>query len=173
MPKNIMSISAPEDIVNNFEKKVFWYFQLVGHQELKKTWDVTVEHCHLRIESVAERPDASVTYRFVVAQSMCGPQLHLHGGCAATLVDNLTTVLIIAAATPGRFSDSGVSRNMRMTFLHPLPLGAEVRAVCRMVNLGRRMALTRADFYDIGSGDLCAIGVHEKVNMDREQGGRL
>ncbi|RAK81930.1 PaaI family thioesterase [Aspergillus fijiensis CBS 313.89] len=173
MPKRIMSMSAPEEIIENFEKKVFWYFQLMGHQKLKENWDVNAEDCYLRIESAVERPDTSVTYRFVVTKSMCGPQMHLHGGCAATLVDNFTNVLIIAAATPGRFSDSGVSRNMRMTFLHSLPLGAEVRAICLMINLGRRMALARADFYDVDSGELCVIGVHEKVNMDREDVGKL
>ena len=36
MPKKIMSMSAPEEIIENFEKKVFWYFQLMGHQKLKE-----------------------------------------------------------------------------------------------------------------------------------------
>ncbi|OJJ97654.1 hypothetical protein ASPACDRAFT_45750 [Aspergillus aculeatus ATCC 16872] len=173
MPKDLTIMNAPEEVIHSFENKVFWCFKFIGHQKLKKFWDVTAEDCRLRIESVAERPDASVTYRFVATQAMCGPQMHLHGGCTTTLVENLTSLLIVAASTPDRFSDSGVSRNMRMTYLHPLPLGAEIRTVCRIVHLGRRMALTRAEIYDVGSGKLCAIGEHEKVNMDREQGGKL
>ncbi|PYH48044.1 uncharacterized protein BP01DRAFT_389351 [Aspergillus saccharolyticus JOP 1030-1] len=86
------------------------------HLEL---WDITADHCDLRLESIAEHPHQSVTYRFVVRKEMCGPQGFLHGGCTATLVDNFTNVLIAAAAAaPGRFSDTGVSRKMRVTFLH-------------------------------------------------------
>jgi acyl-coenzyme A thioesterase 13 len=94
----------------------------------------------------------------------------LHGGCAATLIDNLTNVVIIAASPPGVFSNSGISRNIRMTFLCPLPLGTEVRAVCKVVHrIGKRLVLVRAELYNVKTGELCVVGEHEKVNTDRSR----
>ncbi|RAL13398.1 PaaI family thioesterase [Aspergillus homomorphus CBS 101889] len=173
MPKHILSYQAPKNIAHDFEKKVFWYFRFIGHQELKDVWDVTAEHANLRIESLAKHPHATVTCRFVVKESMCGPQMHLHGGYIATLVENLTSILIVAAATPGRFADTGVSRNLRTIYLRSLPVGTEVRAVCQVISLGQRLVLTKAEFYDVETGELCVISEHEKFNRDPEQRGKL
>lgn len=104
---------------------------------------------------------------------MCSPYMSLHGGCAATLFDNLTNVTILAAAAPGSYSDSGVSRNLRVTYLEPLPLGTEVRARCQIIKIGRRMVLARAELYNIKTDKLCVIGEHEKVNSDRDLGHKM
>lgn len=93
---------------------------------------------------------------------------NLHGGCAATLIDVLSTTILLGMSEPGKFSLGGVSRNLKVTYLRPVPTGTEVRLVCELVHVGKRLALLRAEIQKAGSGDLCVVGEHEKANTDPE-----
>lgn len=98
---------------------------------------------------------------------------NLHGGCAATLVDLLTTSILMGMSRPGRFALGGVSRNLKVTYLRPVPQGTEIRLVCTLVHAGKRLALLKGDIYRADTGDLCIAGEHEKANTDPEADGKL
>jgi acyl-coenzyme A thioesterase PaaI-like protein len=67
----------------------------------------------------------------------------------------------------------GVSRNLRVTYLRPVPRDLEVRLVCEVIHMGKRLALLRAEISRADTGDVCVVGEHEKANTDPETGGRI
>ena len=93
---------------------------------------------------------------------------YLHGGCAATLIDVLSTPILLGISEPGKFSMGGVSRNLRLTYLRPVPMGSEARIMCEVIHFGKRLALLRAEIQEAQSGNVCVIGEHEKANTDPE-----
>lgn len=104
---------------------------------------------------------------------MCNFLGNLHGGCAATLVDVLSTVILLGVSSPGQFSLGGVSRNLKITYLRPVPRDTEVRLTCELVHAGRRLALLRVEITRVDNGNLCVVGEHEKANTDPEVDQRI
>lgn len=98
---------------------------------------------------------------------------NLHGGCAATIIDFLSSTILLGVSKPGFFSLGGVSRNLKITYLRPVPVGTEVRLVCQVIHTGRRLALLRAEILRADNGDLCVVGEHEKANTDPEVNGKM
>lgn len=98
---------------------------------------------------------------------------NLHGGCAATLIDVLSTTILLGVSEPGKFALGGVSRNLKVTYLRPVPTETEARVVCELVHVGKRLALLRAEIQKAASGDLCVVGEHEKANTDPEVNQRI
>ena len=77
-------------------------------------------------------------------------------------------MLIVAASPPKTFSDSGISRNLRLTFLKHLPLGTDVRAICEMINIRKRIGLVKTELINVEMGEIRVKGEHQKANMDCE-----
>lgn len=98
---------------------------------------------------------------------------NLHGGCAATLIDILSTTILLGVSRPGVFALGGVSRHLKTTYLRPVPVGCEVRMRCEVVQVGRRLAFLRAEMGRVDTGEVCVLGEHEKANTDPEPEGRL
>lgn len=99
---------------------------------------------------------------------------NLHGGCAATIIDILSTAILLGVSKPGFFSLNGVvSRNLKVTYLRPVPANTEIRLVCQVIHTGRRLALLRAEILRADNGDLCVLGEHEKANTDPESSGKM
>lgn len=124
---------------------------------------------NLQIESFTPSPTPSITFRFTVTHEMSSINRTLHGGCAITLVDELTTILLAAMSRPGFYSQYGVSTGLRTSFLRPVKRGSSVRAVCELVHMGGRQAFlqTRMLEVDGGGGErLCLVAEHEKANTD-------
>lgn len=69
---------------------------------------------------------------------------------------------------PGHFAFGGVSRNLKVTYLRPVPRDTEIRLTCELVHVGRRLALLRAEIRRVDTGALCVVGEHEKANTDAE-----
>lgn len=129
-------------------------------------FDMPVHQSSLRIESYTEQPSPTVTFYFRTIPEMCNFTENLHGGCAATLIDGLTTVLLGAVSRPGFFSHGGVSRNLRVTYFRAIRAGTVVKMVCELVHVGGRLALLRAQMYNDETGELCIAGENEKANSD-------
>ena len=81
------------------------------------------------------------------------------------MVDILSSTLILALSKPGHYSLGGVSRNLKLTYLRPVPVGTEIRVMSEMVHMGKRMALMRAEIQRI-DGSICVVAEHEKANTD-------
>lgn len=116
---------------------------------------------------VLEKDDLPrVTFSLQITQEMCNFTGNLHGGCAATLIDELTTVLLLAISQEGLYRQAGVSRNLSMTFFRPLSVGTKVKVICEVVNAGKRLVRLRGGIYRVDTGELCVQGDNEKVNSD-------
>lgn len=136
-------------------------------------WDINARACNLRFESATRGPPATVSFLFNVTPAMSNYMGNLHGGCAATLIDVLSTTILLGVSEPGKFALGGVSRNLKVTYLRPVPTETEARVVCELVHVGKRLALLRAEIQKAASGDLCVVGEHEKANTDPEVNQRI
>jgi acyl-coenzyme A thioesterase 13 len=97
----------------------------------------------------------------------------IHGGCTATVIDILSSMLVIGASQPGMFQVGGVSRNLNVTYLRPMRVGSEVRVICELVQMGKRLALLRTEIRGVETNELCALGDHQKANTDAKPMGRI
>lgn len=108
-----------------------------------------------------------------VSPDMCNYLDNLHGGCAATLIDVLSTTILLGVSSPGRFQLGGVSRNLRTTYLRPVPQGTEIRLVTELVHVGKRLALLRSEILRADDGQVCVVGEHEKANTDPDASDKI
>nr|XP_001399449.2 thioesterase family protein [Aspergillus niger CBS 513.88] len=131
----------------------------------EEAWDFFPDECNLRFESATQDPPARVSYLLKVIPKQCNYLQNLHGGCAATLIDILSSTLLIALSKPGLYSYGGVSRNLKTTYIRPVPAGTEIRVVCELVHMGKRMALLRAEIQKL-DGSVCVVAEHDKANSD-------
>ncbi|KAB8073795.1 HotDog domain-containing protein [Aspergillus leporis] len=168
-----MPIRAPDRKLDEFEDLVYHYSNGMNMPDDEERWDIDVTACNLRFESATQGPPARVSFLFKVIPKICNAMGTLHGGCAATLIDNLSTTILLGVSKPGQFSMGGVSRNLRVTYLRPVPRDLEVRLVCEVIHMGKRLALLRAEISRADTGDVCVVGEHEKANTDPETGGRI
>jgi uncharacterized protein (TIGR00369 family) len=90
----------------------------------------------------------------------------LHGGCAATLIDALSSTILVGLNRPGMFSAGGVTRSLDLKFIRPAPVGTEVAIICELVHVGKRLALLKAEIRRTDTGEVCIVGQHDKANTD-------
>lgn len=140
-------------------------------KQKQKTWGLNPSAIHF--ESASRGPPAQVSYRLTVEPSMANILGNLHGGCAATLVDNLSTTILWGVSSPGLFESGGVSRNLNLTYLRPVPVGADIRIICEVVQLGKRLALLRVEIRLAGDGTVCVVADHQKFNTDARSAGKF
>ncbi|KAJ5133341.1 Thioesterase superfamily [Penicillium atrosanguineum] len=190
------AIKAPARQMDEFEELVYEYTIRMGlgseevrpnkrlasrqSTSLKDTsltilqhWDVDARSCNLRFESATRGPPAKVSFLINITPALSNYMGNLHGGCAATLIDVLSTTILLGVSEPGKFSLGGVSRNLKVTYLRPVPTGTEARIVCELIHVGKRLALLRAEIQKAESGDVCVVGEHEKANTDPEMKQRI
>ncbi|KAJ5881669.1 uncharacterized protein N7529_000341 [Penicillium soppii] len=166
------AIGAPARKLDEFEELVYEYTGRMGLGN-EGHWGVDARSCNLRFESATRGPPATVSFLFKITPAMSNYMGNLHGGCAATLIDVLSTTILLGLSEPGRFALGGVSRNLKVTYLRPVPTDTEVRLVCEVVHVGKRLALLRAEIQRAESGDVCVVGEHEKANTDPEVNQRI
>ncbi|RMJ22575.1 thioesterase [Aspergillus sp. HF37] len=168
------TIRPPARQLNEFEELIFEYSSRLGMSSENEYWDIDAERCNLRFDAATRGPPSTqASYLLTVSPNLCNYMGNLHGGCAATLIDVLSTTILLGVSRPGRFALGGVSRNLKVTYLRPVPEGSEIRLVCILVHAGKRLALLRAEIQRVDNGDLCIVGEHEKANTDPEADGKL
>lgn len=108
---------------------------------------------------VAE-PNRTV-WEMPVTSRLCNKSGNLHGGAAATIMDNLTSTALITISKPG-FLDAGhVSRTITMTYLRPVPKGSTARIECDVQAAGKNTANVVGKLYV--DGKLAVTCVHDKA----------
>jgi acyl-coenzyme A thioesterase 13 len=112
------------------------------------------------------RKTHSARYAFTVEPFFCNKSGNLHGGVASTFFDNLTTLALLTIAKPGYWDTFGVSRNLTMMFLRPIPVGIKVFVDCEVVAAGKRMVNIKSTM-KTADGKVCAICLHEKAALER------
>ncbi|OJJ46747.1 hypothetical protein ASPZODRAFT_2014601 [Penicilliopsis zonata CBS 506.65] len=169
---------TPNRPLDEFEQALITSCQSITNKE-PETWGFSSTQTDLSLESGRQADPARAIYRLTITPELCNLHETLHGGCAATLVDVLSTTLVLALSSPGHFQRGGVTRNLRLTYLRPVARGMRVRLVTEAVHLGRRLVLLRSeiralpgdpgtedDLQDGLDGILCVVAEHEKANTD-------
>lgn len=111
----------------------------------------------------------SATFLFTVQQEHSNRHGTLHGGCAATLFDYLTTLPLNVVARPGGYWQRlGVSRNISVTYLRPVTVGDEVLIETEIVQVSKRMAVLRGTMRRKSDGKIAMTCEHQKVNIDKD-----
>ncbi|KAJ5925213.1 hypothetical protein N7454_007852 [Penicillium verhagenii] len=166
-------ILPPAREMSDFEQHVYECTYLIGKKAADVRWDVNARECNLRFESATRGPPSKAAFTFTVTPSLSNTLGSLHGGCAATLIDILSTTILLGVSSPGKFGFGGVSRNLRLTYLRPVPIETEARIVVEIVHVGKRLALLRAEIQNANTGAVCVVGEHEKANTDPEVDQRI
>ncbi|KAH7150043.1 HotDog domain-containing protein [Dactylonectria estremocensis] len=113
-------------------------------------------------------PHPSCTFSFVVHPEHCNRLDNLHGGCAASLFDFLTTLPLALINRPGFWHFMGVSRTLNVTYMRPVPAGEEVLIECEIVQAGKKLATLRGVMRRRSDKALLAVCEHGKVNIDSD-----
>lgn len=75
---------------------------------------------------------------------------NLHGGCAATIFDVCTSLLVHLVASPSFWPNSGVTRTLNVVCLRPAPRGSVVDIECDIVQIGKRLCALRGIMRAVG-----------------------
>ncbi|KAM0431843.1 hypothetical protein ACHAPT_005094 [Fusarium lateritium] len=150
------------------EEKINTWLQLTrdesGHLKAGDWMHSLVPHISL----VSVDSEKSCTFLFTVQPDNCNRHRSLHGGCAASLFDYLTTLPIALVNRPGFWQSMGVSRTLNVTYMRPVPVGEEVLIECEIIQVGRKLATLRGTMRRRSDGLLMATCEHGKVNIDAD-----
>ncbi|EXJ87399.1 hypothetical protein A1O3_04359 [Capronia epimyces CBS 606.96] len=106
-----------------------------------------------------------------IGSHLCNKSGNLHGGAAATILDNLTSAALLTIARPGFLDGGHVSRTITMSYLRPVPGGSRVTIDCEIQAAGRNTAnISGKIFVD---GKLCVSCIHDKVVFARQPTAKL
>lgn len=119
-------------------------------------------------QTASRAEPAQASFILTITPNLCNHFDNLHGGSASTIIDILSTTILLAVSRPGVFSLGGVSRHLDLTYLRPAPRDVDVRVRSEVVQLGKRLALLRAVIERVDTGEVCVVAAHEKVNTDPE-----
>jgi acyl-coenzyme A thioesterase 13 len=89
----------------------------------------------------------------------------LHGGAAATLIDSIGSLAIFAADRDGRF---GVSTDMNVSWLAPVPVGEWVTVDATVLRSGRNLAFVSVEIRRESDGVLAVQGRMTKSLSTRQ-----
>jgi acyl-coenzyme A thioesterase 13 len=114
----------------------------------------------------ASAESQSTSWSFTAAPELCNMNGNLHGGCAATLLDSLTSTALLTIAKPGFLDGGHVSRTLSCTYLRPVPMGTECVVECRVVAAGKRTANVSGEIRT-KDGKVCVTCVHDKAVFEK------
>jgi len=109
----------------------------------------------------------STKWALRVVPALCNMGGNLHGGAAATLLDTLTSMALVAITEKGFLDRGHVSRSLSCTYLRPAPVGDYI-VESWVLEVGKRMACVRGEIRtpDGPQGDkgkVCVECVHDKA----------
>lgn len=125
-------------------------------------WDTQI----LKGVSIDSVEIGKVIFSTTITPAMCNKANNLHGGCATTLLDNLSSSSLVTLAKEGHLDTGSVSRTLTVTLLRPVPMGTKVRIVCEAVSAGRNLALCKGQI-ELLDGRVAVTCVHDKAIVNR------
>ncbi|SNX81454.1 uncharacterized protein MEPE_00159 [Melanopsichium pennsylvanicum] len=93
---------------------------------------------------------ARLVLRMRVHEKMNNSLGNMHGGCGATLVDNITSMVLYYHTTGewgSPWSFLGVSQNLNMLYLNACKVGSVIEMEVYSAQVGKSIALLTADFW--------------------------
>ena len=115
---------------------------LAGVIDLSKNdtfWDTRILRDHSTVIAASLEPTPRVTSRLKVTTDMCNPMGNLHGGAAATICDDCTSIPLSLVKRPGFWEYGGVSRTINMVYMHAIPDGEELEVTGEVISMGKRL----------------------------------
>lgn len=107
-------------------------------------------------------------YVLTVQDFMSNKDGNLHGGAAATLMDNLSSTALIMIQRPGFWDNFGITRSIAVIYHRAMPQGAKLLIRCEVLGAGQKMATVRAVIED-ENGMIHASCVHEKFAATKQK----
>ncbi|RMZ87902.1 hypothetical protein DV736_g4870, partial [Chaetothyriales sp. CBS 134916] len=101
------------------------------------------------------------TWEIDIETHFCNMSGNLHGGAAATILDNLTSTAYVTLSEPGTLNTGTVSRTITMTYLRPVPLYSTAQIECKVVAAGRNLINLYGEI--LVDGKVCVTCVHDKA----------
>ena len=121
----------------------------------------------LRVTRVDEAA-GEVEAEFEVEEGLQNAYETLHGGAAATLVDVVGTMALLAR-DPAR---AGVSVELSVAYVAAARAGETVRCLGRALKVGRRLGFASVELRRKGDGELVATGRHTKAYAEERSAPR-
>ncbi|KAK2801433.1 hypothetical protein FQN51_005327 [Onygenales sp. PD_10] len=114
---------------------------------------------------VTRTDDNVCEFEFTVKPEMCNPFGTLHGGCATTILDLLSSAVVLTVPGPeGDMTTAAVSKNIMISFLRPVMVGQTVKVVIKIVmELGAHSSYTGC--ISTMDGKVCVSFAHDKHSM--------
>ncbi|RDW90800.1 PaaI family thioesterase [Aspergillus mulundensis] len=166
------TLNLPERPLTDFEQHVSAIAARMSKaSDGEDTWSIDTPSLNLTFHSASLAPQPTIAFELTIAPKHCNFLGNLHGGCAATLFDVLSSMILLGVSKPGFFELGGVSRHLNVTYLRPVPVGTRVRLVSKVVSMGKRLALMRSEIlrvHEDGREEVCVVSDHEKANTDPE-----
>ncbi|EXJ66637.1 uncharacterized protein A1O5_10308 [Cladophialophora psammophila CBS 110553] len=125
---------------------------------------------HANLELLDAQPN-TVKWSLEIGPELCNKSGNLHGGAAATLLDNLTSTALLTIARDGFLDGGHVSRTITMSYLRPVPMGSKAIVDCEVQAAGRNTANIMGKIYV--NGKLCVTCVHDKAVFSNQKQAKL
>ncbi|KDN52778.1 Thioesterase/thiol ester dehydrase-isomerase [Tilletiaria anomala UBC 951] len=117
---------------------------------------------------------SQIVVEMQIKEKHCNQLGNLHGGCAASLLDNITSIGLYFH-TSGVFGDPwsllGVSQSINIQYLAPAPLGSWIDIETQVVAVGKTVSLMTCEIWTKdGPGKdakrlvKTSIGTHTKID---------
>ncbi|KAE9570993.1 Acyl-coenzyme A thioesterase 13 [Colletotrichum fructicola] len=168
--KTIFDADTPEDRI-----KAWISLEKNDNGQLKSgNWMREIMPHVTLLSTDASSPHPSATFSFTVQPDHCNRGGNLHGGCAATLFDFLTTLpLALINDKPGFWQFLGVSRTLSCSYLRPAPCGEECIVECEIVQVGRTLCQLKGVLRRKSDNVILVTCEHHKYNTDPPVGSKL
>ena len=114
----------------------------------------------------ADPVEQTTLWELTITPIMCNKGQSLHGGCAATILDSLTSTALLTVARPGFMDGGHVSRTLSCTYLRPVPRGARVQIQSWVQAAGKKTANIRGEIRTM-DGKRCVTCVHDKAVLPK------
>ncbi|KAK2751119.1 hypothetical protein FQN57_000194 [Myotisia sp. PD_48] len=134
------------------------YLNKVSSTRTYQGWDKEL----LQSVEATHASPGRVEFEFTVIEEMCNPLGILHGGCAATILDDLSSTALYTLGTDGKRPGQTVSRTLSLTYLRALPIGTRVRCVNEVIHSGKSLATLSARLETL-DGKWCVACTHDKA----------
>ena len=129
---------------SNENKRLVFLQKLIGSQ-LSESFSPVARWLNGKLMEVTE---GSLKMEFIVREDMCNPIHLLHGGIAATILDDVVGTMVYAMGRENAY----VSINLNCDFLHPAKAGETLTVNAKVVRAGKTVVHVEGEI--VGYGNL-------------------
>lgn len=121
---------------------------------------------YVEFHSATMTPNPTVVFKFTVQSIHQNGLNNMHGGATAALFDWCTSISLSLISKPGYWMFMGVTRNLSLSYLRPVPVGEVVLLECEVTHAGKRMCHLKGRMKRASDGVLLVTCEHDKVSTE-------